>query len=69
LWRHGGYAVGALLSGILADALGIPFAMQTIAAVTFLSGMIVAVVMYETLPGRRATVPVDEPEQLEPSKL
>jgi hypothetical protein len=43
--------------------------MQTIAAVTFLSGMIVVAVMYETLPGIHATVPVDEPEQLEPSKL
>ncbi len=59
LWRDGGYAVGALLSGILADAgdaagiAGIPFAMLAIAALTFLSGVIVAVVMYETLPSRR----------------
>jgi MFS family permease len=66
LWRDGGYAVGALLSGILADAgdaagiAGIPFAMLTIAALTFLSGIIVAVVMYETLPGRRvAAFPPD----------
>jgi MFS family permease len=50
LWRDGGYAVGALLSGILADALGIPFAMLVVAALTFLSGTIVAIVMYETLP-------------------
>ena len=53
LWRDGGYAVGALVSGVLADALGIPFAMSAIAGLTFLSGMIVAVVMYETLPTAR----------------
>ena len=52
LWRDGGYAVGALISGALADALGIPFAMAAIAALTFLSGTVVAAVMYETLPDR-----------------
>ena len=56
LWRDGGYAVGALLSGILADALGIPFAMLAIAALTFLSGMIVSIVMYETLPRKQVQV-------------
>jgi len=35
-----------------ANALDIPFAGAAIAALTFLSGMIVAVVMYETLPER-----------------
>jgi MFS family permease len=53
LWRDAGYAVGALLAGMLADALGIPFAVAAIAVLTFLSGMIVAVVMYETLSERR----------------
>ena len=53
LWRDGGYAVGALVSGVLADAMGIPFAMTFIAALTFISGIIVAIVMYETLPARR----------------
>ena len=52
LWRDAGYAVGALVAGVLADALGIPFAIAAIAALTFLSGMIVAVVMYETLSER-----------------
>jgi MFS family permease len=75
LWRDGGYAVGALLAGLLADAgdaagiAGIPFAMLVIAALTFVSGTIVAVVMYETLPARHLAVPVGEPEQLEPGKL
>jgi MFS family permease len=63
LWRDGGYALGALLSGLLADALGIPFAMLAIAALTFLSGMIVALIMYETHPSRRATIPLDVPAQ------
>jgi MFS family permease len=53
LWRDAGYAVGAFVAGILADAWGIPFAIAVIAALTFLSGMIVAVVMYETLAERR----------------
>jgi len=53
LWRDGGYAVGALLSGLLADALGLDWAIVAIAGVTALSGFVVAGVMYETLPERR----------------
>ncbi len=53
LWRDGGYALGALLAGLLADLLGIPVAIGAIGALTFLSGIIVAAVMYETLPARR----------------
>jgi MFS family permease len=49
LWRDGGYAVGALLSGLLADAFGLPAAIAAIGALTFLSGAIVAAVMYETV--------------------
>jgi MFS family permease len=53
LWRDGGYAVGALTAGLLADTLGIPAAIAAIGGLTFLSGVVVAAVMYETL-GRRA---------------
>ncbi len=53
LWRDGGYAVGAFLSGMLADAFNIPVAIAVIGGLTFLSGAIVAGVMYETLPARR----------------
>lgn len=53
LWRDSGYAIGALTAGLLADVLGIPFAIMSIAVVTFLSGAIVAAVMYETHPARR----------------
>ncbi len=49
LWRDGGYAVGALLSGLLADALDMSWAIGAIAALTGLSGLVVAAVMYETL--------------------
>jgi len=54
LWRDGGYAIGALVAGVLADSLGIPVAIAAIGGLTFLSGMVVAGVMYETLPARRA---------------
>jgi MFS family permease len=53
LWRDGGYAVGALIAGVLADSLGIPIAIAVIGGLTFLSGVVVAGVMYETLPARR----------------
>jgi MFS family permease len=48
LWRDGGFAVGALLAGIVADALGVRTAVWTVAALTAASGLVVAVRMYET---------------------
>ena len=53
LWRDGGYAIGALLAGGLADLLGVPWAIGAIAALTFASGTVVLVRMYETLPTAR----------------
>ncbi|MER3439261.1 MAG: MFS transporter [Chloroflexota bacterium] len=53
LWRDGGYAVGALVAGILADLLGIRWAIGVVAGLTFVSGLIAAVTMYETLGARR----------------
>ncbi len=50
LWRDGGFAVGALLAGILADLISIPAAIYVVAALTAASGLIVAVRMYETHP-------------------
>lgn len=49
LWRDLGYAIGALLAGITADLFGLRAAMWLIAALTFGSGVIVAVRMRETL--------------------
>ncbi len=50
LWRDGGFAVGGLVAGLLADAFGMPTAIGAAGALTFLSGLVVAVVMYETHP-------------------
>lgn len=49
LWRDLGYAIGALLAGLCADALGLSAAMWLVAALTFLSGAVVAIRMTETL--------------------
>ena len=50
LWRDGGFAVGALLAGVIADTLGVEAAIWTVAALTALSGLVVALRMYETHP-------------------
>jgi MFS family permease len=50
LWRDGGFAVGALLAGVIADALSIRAAIWTVAALTAASGVLVAFRMYETHP-------------------
>ena len=47
LWRDLGYAVGALITGVVADLLGMHAAMWLVAAATFGSGVIVAVRMTE----------------------
>ena len=52
LWRDGGFAIGALLAGILADLISIPAAIYTVAALTAISGLVVAARMYETHPAR-----------------
>jgi MFS family permease len=50
LWRDAGYAVGALLAGVVADAASIEAAIWLVAALTAGSGLVVAVRMYETHP-------------------
>jgi MFS family permease len=52
LWRDLGYAFGAILSGVIADAFGLSAAIAAVAAVTFASGVVVALRMRETLPAR-----------------
>ncbi|WP_433189592.1 MFS transporter [Actinoallomurus sp. CA-150999] len=52
LWRDGGFAVGALLAGALADAYGLTTAIWAVAALTAASGLTVATRMYETHPHR-----------------
>jgi len=46
-WRDLGYAAGALITGVAADALGMDAAMWLVAGLTFCSGVIVAVRMRE----------------------
>jgi MFS family permease len=54
LWRDLGYAVGAVVAGLTADALGLKGAMWFVAGITCLSGVIVGVRMDETLRRRMA---------------
>jgi MFS family permease len=46
-WRDLGYAVGALSAGMIADTLGISSAIKIVAALSFISGAIVALLMRE----------------------
>jgi MFS family permease len=69
-WRDTGFAVGAILAGILADAFGITTAIWAVAMLTGLSGLVVATRMYETLhatqPARsesRTPVAVGRPKE------
>jgi MFS family permease len=48
LWRDAGFVVGAVLAGLVADALGIRAAIWVVAALTAASGLLVMVRMYET---------------------
>jgi MFS family permease len=50
LWRDGGFAVGALLAGVVADIVSIDAAIWAVAALTAVSGIVVLVRMYETHP-------------------
>lgn len=51
LWRDLGYAVGAVIAGVLADQLGVSSAMLLIAVLTFISGLSVLLRMRETSAG------------------
>jgi MFS family permease len=51
-WRDLGYAIGALAAGLIADLLGMAWAIGTIGALTLLSGVVVVVAM-DGRPGAR----------------
>jgi MFS family permease len=55
LWRDTGFAVGALLAGLVADLAGLVAAVWVVAALTAASGLVVAVRMYETHPSAART--------------
>ncbi|TVR76221.1 MAG: MFS transporter [Sphaerobacteraceae bacterium] len=50
LWRDSGYAAGALMVGVMADAFSIPWAIWSVVIVTALSGLVVALVLRERMP-------------------
>ncbi len=50
LWRDLGFAVGAVVAGLLADAAGMPTAVAAVGVLTIGSGLVVAARMIE--PGR-----------------
>ena len=50
LWRDLGYAFGAVIAGVVADAFGLVPAIWTVAALTLASGLLAAVRMTETRP-------------------
>jgi len=45
-WRDAGYAIGALLTGVLADAFGLSAALAVIGGLTVLSALVVRRRMY-----------------------
>lgn len=57
LWRDSGYAFGALAIGGVADTFGLLAGFWFAAGIMSLSGLLVAVFMYETLPTRRTYHP------------
>src|SRR2546428_455355 len=56
-WRDLGYAIGALLSGAVADLVGIAAAIYLVAALTFVSGLVVARLMGQTRPHKALAHP------------
>lgn len=57
LWRDSGFAIGAVLAGVIADVVSISVAIWCVAALSAASGVIVLARMYETHPRRRAQGP------------
>jgi MFS family permease len=49
-WRDAGFPLGALGAGVIADTAGLSAAFIAVAVLTVLSGVVVAVRMYETRP-------------------
>jgi MFS family permease len=52
-WRDMGYAVGALLAGMIGDAFGLAWAIAAIGVLTFLSGMVTMILMHETITTKK----------------
>jgi MFS family permease len=55
-WRDLGYAIGAFSAGLIADRFGLSWAIVSIAALTFISGAVVAIVMQDS--GKHPSTPI-----------
>jgi MFS family permease len=55
LWRDLGYAIGALLAGVVADLMGVAAAIWFVAVITASSGIVVLLRMSETLQRKEVT--------------
>jgi MFS family permease len=53
-WRDAGFAIGALVAGLIADVFGMSAAIWVVAALTAASGLVSHVRMYESYPPRSA---------------
>lgn len=62
-WRDLGYAIGALSAGVIADFAGLPWAIGTIATLTFLSGLLAALLMHGSQPDSRRTMTSNRKEE------
>jgi MFS family permease len=51
-WRDMGYAVGALLAGLIGDAFGLAWAIAAIGGLTFLSGVVTLIFMHATITAK-----------------
>jgi MFS family permease len=60
LWRDLGYVAGALIAGVAADLIGLSGAVWIVAALTLLSGVLVAFRMTETLVRTNAPVTLSQ---------
>lgn len=64
LWRDAGFAVGALVAGVVADWLGLAAAIWAVGVMTGISGVVVAARMYETHGREAATLEPGSPARV-----
>jgi MFS family permease len=63
-WRDLGYAVGALMAGVVAAMFGLVWAVHVAGLLTFLSGLLAWAGMSETLPALAPVAPTHVDESL-----
>ena len=59
LWRDLGFAVGAVVAGVVAQIAGLPVAIAAVALLTAVSGLVVLARMRETRPARNVAGMLD----------